>query len=128
MIWHRMLGVERLLEPGQAAERDAAGVGVFCPLGRDQQRLNPKYRFFRRLEGGYDRPKVLRQSRGHGRVLSEHQARIRRMRCDGRPSTGWKNGANGAKNTGSSSKASTRASSPGSRSTSGGSRDSHNDG
>src|SRR5689334_22460806 len=47
------------------------------------------------------------------------------MGVDGRPSTGWKYGANGAKNAGSSSSASTRASSSGSRSSSGGSRDSH---
>jgi hypothetical protein len=47
------------------------------------------------------------------------------MGVDGRPSTGWKCGANGAKNAGSSSSASTRASSSGSRSSSGGSSDSH---
>ena len=47
------------------------------------------------------------------------------MGVDGRPSTGWKCGANGAKNAGSSSRASTRASSSGSRSSSGGSSDSH---
>src|SRR5215467_7924148 len=50
------------------------------------------------------------------------------MGVDGRPSTGWKYGANGAKNTRSSSSASTRANSSGSRSTSAGNRDSHSDG
>src|SRR5215471_21677865 len=50
------------------------------------------------------------------------------MGVDGRPSTGWKYGANGAKNAGSSSNASTRARSSGSRSNSGGRLDSHNEG
>ena len=47
------------------------------------------------------------------------------MGVDGRPSTGWKYGANGAKNAGSSNSASTRASCSGSRSSSDGNIDSH---